>query len=187
MPWDEETFGTRLESFGLSAGLIPKELPMNDSSSRNPMLVPGLELAMRALNSPVGKLASGFHVHSVDDTLSETYVESVMGTFHGLKVRSIRSLPRRPISLGAKTPPGCIDHVGMDFLEQPVPALLDFDGIRSLYPDAKIVVQENPNCCGILVARKLWVYLDGYPPLEFQLGPKGKGAEGCNPRPAWPA
>ena len=160
---------------------------MPDAAHRSPMLVPALELTERVLSSPVGKLTSGFHVHSVDDTLSEIYTESVMGTFHGLKVRSIRSLPRRPISVGPKTPPGHIDHIGLDFLREPVPALANFDGIRSLYPEAKIVVQENPNCYGILVARKLWVYVDGYPPLEFQLGPKGKGAEGCDPRPACPS
>ena len=155
-------------------------------SFRTPPLIPSLALAERVLNSPIGKLASGFHVHSVDDTLSEIYTESVMGTFRGLKVRSIRSLPRRPICLGPRTPSGHIDHIGLDFLDEPVPALADFDGIVSLYPDAKVVVQSNPNCCGILVARKLWIYADGYPPLEFQLGPKGKGAEGCDPRPAWP-
>jgi hypothetical protein len=160
---------------------------MNELSTRNPPLVPSLVLAERALNSPVGKFASGFHVHSVDDTLNEIYAESVMGSFRGLKVRGIRSLPRRPIALGPKTPVGHIDHIGLDFLDEPVPALADFDGICSLYPEARIVVQENPNCCGILVARKLWVYVDSYPPLEFQLGPRGKGAEGCSPRPAWPA
>jgi hypothetical protein len=159
---------------------------MNETNSRNPMLVPALELTVRVLSSPIGRLASGFHVHSVDETLNEIYTESVMGTFHGLKVRSIRSLPRRPIALGPKTPPGHIDHIGLDFLEDPAPALTDFDGICSLYSEAKIIAQENPNCCGILVARKLWVYAEGYPPLEFQLGPKGKGVEGCDPRPAWP-
>jgi hypothetical protein len=146
---------------------------MTETASRNPLLVPALELTERVLNSPVGRLASGFHVHSVDDTLSETYTESVMGAFRGLKVRSIRSLPRRPISLGPKTPPGHIDHIGLDFLEHPVPGLAEFDAIPALYPEAKIVFQENPNCCGILVARKL--------------GPKGKGVEGCDPRPAWPS
>jgi hypothetical protein len=159
---------------------------MNDLSGRFPPLVPSLSLTERVLNSPIGKFASGFHVHSVDDTLSEIYTESVMGTFRGLKVRSIRSLPRRPIALGPKTPVGHIDNIGLDFLEEPVPLLSDFDGVSSLYPEAKIVVQENPNCCGILVARKLWMFVDNYPPLEFQLGPKGKGVEGCNPRPAWP-
>jgi hypothetical protein len=159
---------------------------MNETAGRNPMLVPALALTDRVLNSPVGKLTSGFHVHSVDDTLGEIFTESVMGTYRSLTIRSIRSLPRRPIALGPKTPPGHIDHIGLDFLTQPVPLLSDFDGIRSLYPEAKAVVQEKPNCCGILVARKLWIYVDGFPPLEFQLGPKGKGAEGCDPRPAWP-
>ncbi len=154
---------------------------------RNPLLVPSLELTTRVLASPIGRLASSFHVHSVDDTLDEIYTESVMGTFRGLPVRSIRSLPRRPIALGPKTSPGHIDHIGLDFLIEPVPSPDDFDGIRALYPDAKIVVQDKPNCCGILVARKFWMYVDGYPPLEFQLGPKGKGAEGCDPRPAWPS
>jgi hypothetical protein len=157
------------------------------TSDRNPPLIPSLALAERVLNSPVGTFASGFHVHSVDDTLDEMYTESVMATFRGLKVRSIRSLPKRPIALGPKTLPGQIDHIGLDFLELPVPPLADFDGICSLYPEAKIVVQEKPNCCGILVARKLWVFADGFPPLEFQLGPKGKGVEGCDPRPAWPS
>jgi len=160
---------------------------MAQTASRNPMLIPALELTERVLSAPVGRLASGFHVHSVDDTLDEIYTESVMGTFHGLKVRSIRSLPRRPISLGPKTPPGHIDHIGLDFLEHPVPGLAEFDAIPALYPEAKTVFQENPNCCGILVARKLWVYAEGYPPLEFQLGPKGKGVEGCDPRLAWPS
>ena len=154
---------------------------------RTPPLFPAFDLTERVLNSPVGRLASGFHVHSVDESLSEIYTESVMGTYNGLKVRSIRSLPRRPISLGPKTPPGHIDHIGLDFLEEPVPTLLDFDGIRSLYPEGTILVQENPNCCGILVARKIWVFVEGYPPLEFQLGPKGKGEQGCDPRPAWPS
>jgi hypothetical protein len=160
---------------------------MNLVATRTPPLFPALELTTRVLDSPVGRLASGFHVHSVDDSLSEIYTESVMGTYNGLIVRSIRSLPRRPISLGSKTPPGHIDHVGLDFLEQPVPPIVDFDGIQSLYAEGKIVVQENPNCCGILVARKIWVFVDGYPPLEFQLGPKGKGDKGCDPRPAWPS
>ena len=99
-------------------------------AARTPPLFPAFDLTERVLNSPVGRLASGFHVHSVDESLSEIYTESVMGTYSGLKVRSIRSLPRRPISLGPKTPPGHIDHIGLDFLEEPVPTVLDFDGIR---------------------------------------------------------
>lgn len=160
---------------------------MNLVAARTPPLFPNLELTERVLDSPIGKLASGFHVHSVDDSLGEIFTESVMGTYHGLNVRSIRSLPRRPISLGPKTPPGHVDHIGLDFLREPVPSLLDFDGIRFLYPEGKIAVQENPNCCGILVARKIWVFVEGYPPLEFQLGPKGRGEKGCDPRPAWPS
>ena len=160
---------------------------MNLVATRTPPLFPNFELTERVLNSPIGKLASGFHVHSVDDSLGEIFTESVMGTYHGLNVGSIRSLPRRPISLGPKTPPGHVDHIGLDFLQEPVPSLLDFDGIRSLYPEGKIAVQESPNCCGILVARKIWVFVEGYPPLEFQLGPKGKGEKGCDPRPAWPS
>jgi len=79
---------------------------MNLVAARTPPLFPNLELTERVLDSPIGKLASGFHVHSVDDSLGEIFTESVMGTYHGLNVRSIRSLPRRPISLGPETAPG---------------------------------------------------------------------------------
>jgi hypothetical protein len=160
--------------------------PMRPLDTRHPSLLPHLELTERVLAGPLGKMVSGFHVHSVDDTLSETYTESVFGTFHGLPVRSIRSRPSRPISLGPKTPPGHIDHIAVDFLVEPVPSAEEFDSLKSLFPEAKLVVQEHPNCCGILVQRKIWVYATGYPPLELALGPKGKGIDGCDPRPAWP-
>ena len=67
---------------------------MADTSARNPMLVPSLELATRVLNSPIGPLAFGFHVHSVADTLDEIDPESVMGTFCGLKVPASARSPR---------------------------------------------------------------------------------------------
>jgi|GEM_PF-6186814 hypothetical protein len=155
-------------------------------TSRAPRLFPLLGVAERVLESPLGSKVSGFHIHSVDDTLTEMYTESVVGTFHGLPVRSIRSLPQRPIALGPKTPVGSIDHVAVDFLVEPVPTIDEFDGIQSLFPDGKILTQINPNCCGILVSRKLWIFVEGFPPLEVALGPKGKGVEGCDPRPAWP-
>jgi hypothetical protein len=156
------------------------------ADARHPNLVPQLQLAERVLKSSLGQMVSGFHVHSVDDTLSEIFTETEFYTFHGLPVRSIRSLPRRPIALGTPTPPGHIDHIAVDFLVEPVPTIEQFDTIMELFPDGKIIVQEHPNCCGILVTRKLWVFVDGYPPLEVALGPKGKGEVGCDPRPAWP-
>jgi hypothetical protein len=154
---------------------------MNLVAARTPPLFPNLELTERVLDSPIGKLASGFHVHSVDDSLGEIFTESVMGTYHGLNVRSIRSLPRRPISLGPKTPPGHVDHIGLDFLQEPVPSLLDFDGIRSLYPEGKIAVQESPNCCGILVARKS--LRRGIPAARISARPEGKGRKGLRSSP----
>jgi hypothetical protein len=163
-----------------------KELDMESVASRSPFLIPSLLLAERALNSPLGSAISSFHVHSVDDTLSETYTESVIGTFCGRPVRSIRSLPSRPIALGTRTQPGHIDHVGVDVFGRSLPSFEEFDGLCSLYPDARILKQDHPNCCGILVARKLWMFAPGYPPLEFQLGPKTEGTVGCDPRPAWP-
>jgi hypothetical protein len=154
--------------------------------TRHPTLFPHLQLTERILASPLGRMISGFHIHSVDDSLDELFTESVVGTFHGLGVRSIRSHPRRPISVGPRTPSGHIDHIAVDFLQSPMPTIEDFDGLKSLYPDAPIIVQEYPNCCGILVTRKLWVYAEGYPPLEIALGPKTRGSKGCDPRPSWP-
>lgn len=159
---------------------------MNTETSRSPTLFPHLAITERILATPLGEMSSGFHIHSVDDTLSTLYTESEIGTFHGRAVRSIRSLPKRPICLGPKTQPGHIDHIAIDFLLPPMPTREQFDSLAELYRDAKIVTQDHPNCCGILVTRKLWVYLDGYPPLEVALGPKTNGVEGCHPRPAWP-
>ena len=50
---------------------------MTQTASRNPHVAAPLELTERVLSAPVGRLASGFHVHSVDDTLGEIYTESV--------------------------------------------------------------------------------------------------------------
>jgi hypothetical protein len=155
-------------------------------ANRSPALFPHLAITERILETPLGPMASGFHIHSVDDTLPILYTESVIGTFHGRPVRSIRSLPKRPIALGPKTEAGHIDHIAIDFLFEPLPTIEQINGIADLYSDTKIVSQDNPNCCGILVARKLWIFAEGYPPLEVALGPKGKGVDGCDPRPAWP-
>jgi hypothetical protein len=154
--------------------------------TRSPALFPQLAITERILDTPLGALASGFHIHSVDDTLDTLYTESVIGAFHGRPVRSIRSLPQRPIALGPKTKVGHIDHIAIDFLFPPLPTVDQIKGIADLYSDARVATQDQPNCCGILVTYKLWVYADGYPPLEIALGPKGKGIDGCDPRPAWP-
>jgi hypothetical protein len=50
----------------------------------------------------------------------------------------------------------------------------DADGIGSLNPEAKFVVQAKANCCGIRVARKFWVYVDGYPPPNSSSALKAK-------------
>lgn len=155
-------------------------------NTRTPDLIPSLELVARVVESPIGKLVSGFHVHSIDDTLEDAYTEAVIGSHYGRIVRGIRSRPDRPIAKGKPTQPGHIDHIAIDFLGEAIPSPDDFDSIRLLYPDAKVIVQEHPNCCGILVSRKLWIYCEGYPPLEVALGPKGEGTIGCDPRPAWP-
>lgn len=155
-------------------------------NTRSPALVPALELVDRVVESPVGKWISGFHVHSIDDTLKEMYTESVIGSHLGHIIRCLRSRPERPITQGKPTSPGHIDHIAIDFLSEPRPSLDDFDAIQQLYPDAKVIVQDHPNCSGILVTRKLWIYQDGYSPLEVALGPKRKGTIGCDLRPAWP-
>jgi hypothetical protein len=56
-------------------------------NTRSPALVPALELVDRVVESPVGKWISGFHVHSLDDTLEEMYTESVIGSHLGRIVR----------------------------------------------------------------------------------------------------
>ena len=155
-------------------------------NTRSPALFPHLTIAERILDTPLGAFASGFHVHSVDDTLDTLYTESLIGTYHGRRVRSIRSSPTRPICLGPKTKPGHIDHVAIDFLFPPLPTVEQIKGIADLYSEAKLATQDHPNCCGILVIYKLWVYAEGYPPLEIALGPKEKGIHGCDPRPSWP-
>jgi hypothetical protein len=160
---------------------------MYGEETRHPKLIPHLDLTERVLDSPLGHMVTGFHVHSVDDTLDTIFTEAVVGVFHKLPVRSIRSHPSRPISLGPRTLPGHIDHIAVDFLQPPFPSINDFDSLKSLYLNDKILMQEYPNCCGILVTRKLWVYSLGYPPLEIALGPKTQGTKGCDPRPAWPS
>ncbi|MEQ8967648.1 MAG: hypothetical protein RID91_17675 [Azospirillaceae bacterium] len=153
---------------------------------RTPPLIPQLKLARRVVESDLGPMISSFHVHTVDESLEQDYTEATVATAFGRPVRVIRSHPERPIADGAKTAPGHIDHFGIDFLAEPLPSVDSFDTLKALYPDAKLVMQDQPHCGGIRVERKIWVYADGYPPMEIQLGPKSSVEAACHPRPAWP-
>lgn len=159
--------------------------------TQTPALTPWLALTDCILVSPHAERVSGLHIHSVDGALSgKDYTESVVGSWRGLTVRGIRSSPDRPISAGPKTPPGHVDHVSVDFLAPPFLPVEEFDALRDVvsasHPGAKFVMQVHPHCCGIKVDRKIWAYVDGYPPLEIALGPKTACETACDPRPAWP-
>jgi len=156
-----------------------------------PALMPWLELANCVLDSQHGHRVSGLHVHTVDEALDgESYTESVIGSWRGRTVRGIRSAPGRPIAAGEKTPVGHVDHIAVDFLSSPFLSIGELDELRDVisaaFPEAQFVMQEHPHCCGIKVERKIWTYVDGFPPLEIALGPKTSTGTACHPRPAWP-
>jgi hypothetical protein len=157
-----------------------------------PALLPWLNLVDCVLESEHGSRVSGLHIHSVDAALSgESFTESVIGSWRGRTIRGIRSAPGRPIAAGAKTPVGHVDHIAVDFLAAPFLSIEEFDGLRDVvtaaHPTVKFEMQIHPQCCGIKVDRKIWAYLDGFPPMEIALGPKVSAAYACHPRPAWPA
>ncbi|HSK42159.1 MAG TPA: hypothetical protein VK943_20505, partial [Arenibaculum sp.] len=143
------------------------------------------------LASRYGERVSGLHVHTIDERLpGEDYTESVIGSWRGMVVRGIRSAPGRPLAKGPKTPAGHVDHVAVDFLKAPFLSFEEFDGIKDVisetYPNARFVMQEHPHCCQIKVDRKIWTFIEGFPPLEVALGPKSSTGNACDPRPAWP-
>jgi hypothetical protein len=157
-----------------------------------PALMPWLGIANCVLESRHGDRVSSLHIHSVDEALTgESYTESVIGSWRGHVVRGIRSAPGRPIAAGPKTPIGHVDHIAVDFLAEPFLSYEEFDSLRDVvsrtFPQAQFIMQEHPHCCGIKVDRKIWTYVDGFPPLEIALGPKMSSGTACNPRPAWPA
>jgi hypothetical protein len=153
--------------------------------------MPWLGIVDCILDCEHGSRISSLHVHTVDAALDgESYTESAIGSWRGRTVRGIRSAFGRPIAAGAKTPVGHVDHIAVDFLAPPFLTIEEFDGLRDVvkaaHPTAQFIMQIHPHCCGIKVDRKIWTYVDGFPPLEIALGPKLSSGDACHPRPAWP-
>lgn len=143
-----------------------------------------LEVFQPILSSPISKYVSGFHIHVVDEGVQEPFVEETIGDYQGLEVRKISSNPSRPIVQGGNPKLNDIDHVGIDFYKEKQPTLEEFQALKALYPMAQIIKQNRPNCCGIKVQQKLWIFDEGKFPMEIALGPKIVTDEcGCDPRP----
>lgn len=156
--------------------------------------LPFMKLADCILQSHLGRYVSGYHIHIVDDDIDEDseslFEESVLCRYKKHPIRLIRSSPKRPIAEGVKTQLGHVDHFGIDFLSEPFPTIELFDTAQAImaqtYQTAQFATQIEPCCHHIQVKRKIWTFVENYPPLEIALGPKIWSGYACHPRPAWP-